>query len=107
MALKRSKFTREAALPTNAVETVYAPERKKEMQQSATLLIQVMAEVFDAIADGEITHVTFGKPRNGKSFLVTVNYDDGNRQYIAGATLFDTVDQLITELVDRTGGTEG
>lgn len=107
MALKRTKFTREAALPTNAVATLFDATQKKANQQAATLLIQVLAEVFDAIGDGMITHLTFGKPRNGKSFLTTVNYDDGNRQYIAGGSLFEMIEQLGQELIEVTGGTEG
>lgn len=103
MTLKRSDYVREKQLSTTAVADLNNPANKKQMQHTATDLIAVVAAILDAIGQGEVTHVTVGKPRNGMAFLVTVNYQDGYRQYIGGASLGDLVSELADQLLEAGG----
>lgn len=104
MALKRTPYVRTAELVRdNAVRAAVRPAGK-DMKLSASEWLMVIATILDSEAEGDLTYVTLGTNRAKDAYMLTVNYPDGTKQYIAGSDVSDLGNKAFLELVEWRAG---
>jgi len=70
----------------------------------ASALFALIADILDSLVRGEITHVTLGLNKKLTSYLLTVNYPDGNKRYVPGEDISDLVYQVAVAVGDPRAG---
>jgi hypothetical protein len=84
-----TKYVRDVSLYADNALKVALPKHTPAEKHHLDTALTVIAELLDAIARGDVTHVTIGTPRNGSAFLLTVNMPEGHKQYAGFADIYD------------------
>jgi len=101
MALKRSKYSRVGDLPADSAQTIRDRANKQRCEAAGRVLLEVVALTLDGIAEKEVTHLTFGRPRSGGAFLATIHYEDATYIRAGGVDLFNLIDQIEKDLIQK------
>ena len=70
------------------------PAEKLDLQN----IVQLIAEMFDLIADGENVYMTIGANRERTQYLLTL-VDNGDRKYAAGGHIKDLAQAVTSDLL--------